>query len=429
MSSVSQHSYSAQSPMFKGVWNCFNYARTRQLKHARELLTSLISSLGPSRIQSSMGFIEQETRYTTVAATTNLPEPNRSLLGVLDDNDDELLSYFGNSYMTSGADVDPEHWIANNDSIPILPSFFPLLHSSVFIPNGSARLISEEIMDTLRSRSITAVYCSKGSKADCTTKNNVYFRIRLYRDEGDTGTVIVEIQRRSGFHPKYYQDVAAIFDAAEGKEANPVLNESVIAFEGSGDEVQNYSGSSLNRLLTILFPADGETMAGATEFAFSVLVELTNVHEAGPTAVLISRDLLYSPDVEQLRELIFSHACSSEQDPFSPYQCNHVKLQSLEILANAMACLVGSTGDNLGSLLNETLRLQLISYVENASADPRAADLACSILKNAAESGQEDNDENSRLMNALMIANRYGREAYADLEVHSQEVMSLISIT
>ena len=331
--------------------------------------------------------------------------------------------------MTSGADVDPEHWIANNDSIPILPSFFPLLHSSVFIPNGSARLISEEIMDTLRSRSITAVYCSKGSKADCTTKNNVYFRIRLYRDEGDTGTVIVEIQRRSGFHPKYYQDVAAIFDAAEGKEANPVLNESVIAFEGSGDEVQNYSGSSLNRLLTILFPADGETMAGATEFALSVLVELTNVHESGQTAVLISRDLLYSPDFEQLRELIFSHACSLEQDPFSPYQCNHVKLQSLEVLANAMACLVGSTGDNLGSLLNETLRLQLFSYVENASADPRAADLACSILKNAAENGQIDNDDNSRLMNALMIANRYGREAYADLEVHSQEVMSLISIT
>ena len=412
-----------------GVWNCFNYTRTRQLKHARDLFSSLISSFGASRRQSSAGFTEQETRYTTVAAAVNPPDPNRSLLDELDDNDDELLSYFGNSYMESSSDIDPDHWIANNDSIPILPSFYPLLHSSISIPNGSARLISEQIMDTLRSRSITAVYTSKGAKADCTTKNNVYFRIRLYRDYVDTGTVIVEIQRRMGFHVKYHQDVAAIFDAAEGKEANPLLNESAIAFQGSGDEVQNYSRSSLNRLSDILFPSDGETMTGATEFALVVLVELTNAHEAGQTAVLISRDLLFAPEFEQLRELIFSHACSSEQDPLSSYQDNCVKLQSLEVLANAMSCLVGSTGDNnLGSLLNDTLRLNLFSYVENAAGDPRAADLACLILRNTALNEQMDNDNNSRLMNALMSANRYGRGAHADLEVHSQEVMSLISV-
>eukprot|EP00956_Cyclotella_meneghiniana_P032213 scaffold87436_cov29-Cyclotella_meneghiniana.AAC.1 len=410
-----------------GVWNCFNYTRTRQLKHARELFSSLISSFGPSRRQSSAGFTEQETRYTTVAATVNLPDQNRSLLDALDDNDDELLSYFGNSYMTSGADIDPDHWIANNDSIPILPSFYPLLHSSVSIPSGSARLISEQIMETLRSRSIAAVYTSKGAKADCTTKNNVYFRIRLYRDCEETSTVIVEIQRRSGFHVKYHQDVAAIFDAAEGKDANPLLNESAIAFQSSGDEVQNYSRSSLNRLSDILFPSNGETMTGATEFALEVLVELTNAHEAGQTAVLISMDLLFTPEFEQLRELIFSRACSLEHDPLSPYQYNCVKLQSLEVLANATSCLVGSTDHNLGSLLNETLRLHLFSYVENASVDPRAADLACLIFKNIAENGQMDNNDISRLVNALTSANNYGHEAYADLDIHSQEVMSLIS--
>ena len=76
-----------------GVWNCFNYTRTRQLKHARDLLSSLISSFGPSRRQSSAGFTEQETRYTTVAAAVNSPDLNRSLLDELDDNDgDERLS-------------------------------------------------------------------------------------------------------------------------------------------------------------------------------------------------------------------------------------------------------------------------------------------------------------------------------------------------
>eukprot|EP00956_Cyclotella_meneghiniana_P039671 scaffold176826_cov60-Cyclotella_meneghiniana.AAC.1 len=168
-------------------------------------------------------------------------------------------------------------------------------------------------------------------------------------------------------------------------------------------------------------------MTGATEFALEILVELTNAHEAGQTAVLISRDLLFAPEFEQLRELIFSRACSSEQDPLSPYQYNCVKLQSLEILANATSCLVSSTGHNLGSLLNEKQRLYLFSYLENASVDLRAADLACLIFKNIAENGQMDNNDISRLVNALTSANNYGREAYADLDVHSQEVMSLIS--
>eukprot|EP00956_Cyclotella_meneghiniana_P012895 scaffold18393_cov39-Cyclotella_meneghiniana.AAC.1 len=45
----------------QGAWNCFNYARTRQLKHARELFSSLVSSFGLSRRQSSQPEIMERT--------------------------------------------------------------------------------------------------------------------------------------------------------------------------------------------------------------------------------------------------------------------------------------------------------------------------------------------------------------------------------
>ena len=344
---------------------------------------------------------------------------------MLDDDDYQLLTYFNRS--SAGVEVDPDFWIANNDSVPIIPSFYPLLHSSTTIPNGFASVISERIKEVLRNRSIAAVYDSYGAKADCITKTNVNFRIRLYRNPEDRNTVIVEIQRKEGFHVTYHQDVTAILDAAEGKAADPMLNEPTAAFQDTDDEADNYTQSSLNRISSILCPANGEMMTRATELALPVLISLTNAHEAGRIAVLISRDLLYSENFTQLRELIFSYACSSDgEEPFSIIQRNRVKLQSLEVLANATSCLRDSI-DECGSPTNETLRLHLISLVENASSDPRAADLACLILKNTADSRPMDDDENTRLINALRNANRHGSEAYADLEAHSQEVMSLMT--
>ena len=406
-----------------GVWNCFNYTRTRQLRHTRELFSNLISSFGTSaRRQSPAGFTEQETRYTTVAAGATTTEPiSRSLF---DDNDEELFTYFNGS--PDAIEVDPNRWIASNGSVPILPSFYPLLDSSTSIPNGSASLISERIQEVIRSRSIAAVYDSRGAKADCITKKNVNFRIRLYRKREDVDTILVELQRREGFHVSYCQDVAAIFDAAEGNVEDPMLDQPIGVYQDIGDEDESYTQSLLNRLSGILCPPDGEIGAEATEIALPILISLTNQHQSGRTAVLISKDLIYSENFSDLRELIFAYACLSDDDPFSLIQHNRVKLQSLEILANATSCL-RDTSDAYGSEMNETLRVHLLSVVENAVEDPRAADLACLILRNTNDGRPMTNDENTRLMNALIDANQYGQDAYADLEVHSQEVMSLVS--
>lgn len=404
---------------------CDSYARTRQLKHARELVSSI---LGSSRRGSYHGGLtEQETRYTTVGqdTTTVLRVTNGSLL---EDDDDELLTYFSNPI--EAAEVDADYWIASNDSVPILPSFYPLLKSTVSVPNGSARVISERIKEVLRNRSIAAVYDSNGAKADCTTKNNVNFRIRLYRGRGDeTSSIIVEIQRKEGFDVKFQQDMAAIFDASEGKAADPTLDEEFIpAIFDPTDDINNYDQSTINRISSILCPQDElATTARGTEFAFSALVSATNAKESGHKATMISKDLLLSRQFSSLRDVIISYACSLDRDPFSPNQSNRTKLQALEILANATSCLQ-MCPDSDAFTLTSALRLHLITLVENAASDPRAADLACLIFKHTAEAHDWTNHgEKARLDNALAEANRLGRESYVDLEVHSHECMSLTS--
>lgn len=413
----------------QGVWNCFNYTRTRHLKHARGLFVELVSNvLGQStrRQLSADGFTEQETRYTSIGATTTTAPLVTNTKSLFEDYDDELLTYFSGASMQSQSDVvcDPNYWIANNDSVPILSSFYPVLHSSVTIPNGSALLISERIKQVLCSRSIAAVYDSRAAKADCVTKQNVSFRIRLYRKNvKDLDTIIVEIQRREGFDVMFQKDVFAIFDAAEGISADPTLDEAAPIYQDVEDDMVNYTASSLNRICSIMFPENGESMVRDIDMVLQGLLSLTDVNKVGKTAALVCRDLFLDESFSRLRDLIFSYAAGDEGG-FSSAQCC-VKLQSLEIIANAVSCLnVDSQTNNLA--LSQSFILHLVSLVDNAVSNSRAADLACLILKNTTGSQSLDDDGNTRLNAALVNASMYGNEAHADLEMHSQECLRLI---
>ncbi len=143
-------------------------------------------------------------------------ESDNSLTG--DAYDEKLLKYFSPSpsKLPSTYEYDPRYWIANNESVPVLPSFYPVFRSSISIHKGSARLIAERIKAVLYARSIVAVYDSRGAKADCTTKSNVNFRIRLYQSNKNDA-IIVELHRQEGFDLTYQDDMYAIFDAAKGK--------------------------------------------------------------------------------------------------------------------------------------------------------------------------------------------------------------------
>lgn len=108
-------------------------------------------------------------------------------------------------------------WNVRDESVPFLPNFHPLDRSSVFVAGTSALKIAKRIEKSLRARSIIAIFDTEGAKVKC-HKDNVDFRVRLYRGRGEYEYgIIVEVQRRDGFELGYQMDAFAILDAAEGK--------------------------------------------------------------------------------------------------------------------------------------------------------------------------------------------------------------------
>jgi hypothetical protein len=339
---------------------------------------------------------------------------------LLDDRDDELLTYYSQPV---DVEYDPDYWIANNESVPILPSFYHVLPSSVSIPNGRANLIAGRIKKILRDRSIVATYHSFGAKADCTTKYHVRFRIRLYRGKGaDRDTIIVEIQRLEGFEVMFQKDVYAIFDAAEGRMADPLLDEVEPTFDIANDDDDDmYTQSTLDLVANILFPGDGKADDKQIQIAISVLMSATNPGKVGREAIRISRIFLISESSTRVRDFIVSNACSFNVEPSLTTRYKRVKHQSLEILANISSCLHSVLEETSNLPLMESLFPHLIYLVENASVDPQAASWACLILKNINLSQSLDNEECIRLKDTLSDARTYGNKAHGDLERHSLE--------
>eukprot|EP01083_Nonionella_stella_P069557 185462_1 len=178
-----------------------------------------------------------DTRQTsTLTLTLGL---NESSLIDDDDDDDEFMNYFGsarsgillNSPTAANSMPSSTHWDVGNHSVPTLPSFYPLDMSATFVLQVSASTLAARISSVLQARSIVTSFDSQNAKADCISKSQVEFRIRLYhgRVEYRHG-IIVEVQRRWGFDSSYQRDVYAILDAAEGKN-----------IEACDDEVQTMS--------------------------------------------------------------------------------------------------------------------------------------------------------------------------------------------
>ena len=413
----------------QGVWNCFNYARTRQLKHARELFSNLISSYIGLTPGGAQPFRERETEMlTTIGAAAVTPVSQEvSTKYMFDNYDDELLTYFSSHSAPDDLEYDPDYWISSNYSLPVPPGHFPILESSVCITDGDAFTIAERIKKVLRDRSIVASYDSHGARADCITKEHVMFRIRLYRKTALGDAIIVEIQRNRGFDVAFNADSIAIFDAAEDKNTNPGQNGTFIYYQDDWFvNSPGYMQETLNTVNSILFPEDGGVMKESTDMALSALAACLNVNRVGQLAILVARDLLYSEKYFSLQDAIFSNVCMSANEVFSSsIRYNRIQLLSLEILASATSSLrIESTTDDLS--MERALVLQLIYLVESAKFDPRAADLACVILKNTTRSADLGATENERLVDALTSANRHGHEVHADLEIHSRECLELM---
>merc|ERR1712194_88755 len=171
---------------------------------------------------------------------------------LMDDDDDELVGYFGLNGDTNiltresvpAPNVLPSssEWNVHDCHVRALPLFYALEKSSVFVPQASAKSISTRITAVLQARSAVVSYDAQNAKADCVSKSNVGFRIRLYRRRGEKcqNGIIVEIQRREGFDLSFTRDVFAILDAAAGKDlAEPLYQEEIdISNSTSSDDAR-----------------------------------------------------------------------------------------------------------------------------------------------------------------------------------------------
>lgn len=154
------------------------------------------------------------------------------------------------------------------------------------------------------------------------------------------------------------------------------------------------------------------------QLALLALTALTSVDKMGHVAVQISRDILYSVEFAKLRDVIFFNIYSNQRSHL-------VMLQSLEILANLTSSLCG-TSQSYDVSPRASLLLHLISLIENADVDPRAADLSCLILKSTNACQLLKEHENVRLIHALEKAASCGKDMHADLELHSQQCLELL---
>ena len=359
----------------QGVWNCFNYARTRQLRHARELFSSLVSSV--SRRQS----IRAGNTELVTAATSSVV-PFMATRSLLDNHDDELLTFFSSTSTPSDVVYDPNYWISSNESLPVPPSHFPILNSSVSIPGGNALLIGERIKKVLRDRSIVASYDSLGAKADCFTKEKVRFRIRLYRRPGVIDTIIVEVQRVDGFDLVFQTDTLAILSAAEGRDMNPGLSETFVYYpdDGIDDTDEIYTPESLGLVNDLLFPADGEAKIERTEMALSALTAFVNVNRVGNLAALMSRDLFYSEQFVRLRE-IHLRQC------ILVYQRGCLNLKSKQTYP---APIIGNIGECI-FLLADSFAILVIGTIFCTSTAPSCGE--CRIRSSISRPGLLDSEE------------------------------------
>jgi hypothetical protein len=219
----------------------------------------------------------------------------------------------------------------------------------------------------------------------------------------------------------FQKDVYAIFDATEGRTADPLLDEVEPTFDIANDDDDDmYTQSTLDLVAHILFPGDGKADDKQIQIAISLLMSATNPGKVGREAIRISRIFLISENSTRVRDFIVN-ACSFDVEPSFTTQYKRVKHQSLEILANATSCLQRDLEETSNLSLVESLLPHLIYLVENAPVDPQAASWACLILKNINLSQSFDNDECIRLKDALSDARTYGNKAHADLERHSLE--------
>lgn len=242
-------------------------------------------------------------------------------------------------------------WIL--EEAPVLPSGHPLERTAVFCPHSSAQSIASRVSATLKSRSIQAEY--RGAEAECLTRENVLFSVFLYRGkrEFDHG-IICEVLRRCGESFQYWEDSAAILDAAKNKtQAEPRKKKARSIAVVDDDSDPDVSSESL-QFLRNMFDAGVDSQL----LGLQILASMTDSSKMGLKTATATSRVLMEPGNE-----IAGIVLNLIHEP-------SLKLQGMIVLSN-----IASVADLPLPILKQFLIAQL------QSADSQVAYLASKCLK------------------------------------------------
>lgn len=363
------------------------------------------------------------------------------------------------------------HWNLRDADVRTLPEFHPLDRAAVFVPScPDASVVAGRISSVLRARSISTEYTNSKAKAKCVTADDVEFRVRLYRGKKHFAHgVIVEVQRRYGFCPAYAQDVAAILDAAEGKNL-PLPRQSA----GSGtpppplpslvtDEECNAASADSDSESSSLesIPIASAMLADATRvdrqsMGLRGLASLTDSYRIGATtATRASAEIVAgsTPEAAAARDAILALVLNTNVNP-SPVDASpksskdklsgaeigpdadaaaaaHLRTLALSVLSNVLANLSGTPElVSLRPILSQAVLPALLSDLKSAATHPRRADLAARCLLPVVETFDADYVEAELIGNGayelLVQAQSVGKVRYDSLREGSTECLRII---
>jgi hypothetical protein len=249
--------------------------------------------------------------------------------------------------------------------VPILPEFYPLEQTAVFVPNVPASEVASRVSNILRERSIEATYDDASARAKCVTADNVDFRVRMYRGRKQySHGIIVEVQRRFGFSINFHNDTIVILDAAEGKppRALPPMGGLLCVLDNSEDEYDpSHSASALEFASKMLHQPGYDAHC----LGLQTLSSLTDPVKMGHRTVeTISRALL-EPDNEVGAAVV----SLVEDDKTVPEESFGQRLMAIAVLSNAIQAVSGNIPDSL----REKLRPVFISILRRADTNPQIA--------------------------------------------------------
>jgi len=260
-------------------------------------------------------------------------------------------------------EVRPQYlWDVDDSNLPKVPQFYPIEKTAILVQDTSATIIAKRIADCLFHRSIESVFVSNSEKvkAKCITTSNIEFRIRLYRPRKDdySHSVIVEIQRRSGFDTNFYRDSKAILECAQGN-ASIESHESLSSLDQEETEVKRGYNHENSTLLIAGAIFEKSKSLDSQVIALKLLASLTDSEKVGKVKAAFLSSQLFRGDFYNrmliLNTILSSFSTERNKVDNSILQESGImkRILALNILSNVCKCLSESFFTNHRRTLKE----------------------------------------------------------------------------